>query len=102
MYERLFTQEDLAKRWQLSVKAIENYRKEGFIVPIKGIKAIRFNPHYIEEIEGSISERVTWQERKLQKKVDALQEENKQLKEILANILAESSKVIGIDKDAKG
>jgi hypothetical protein len=89
MDEKLLTQENLAERWQMSIKAIENYRKEGIIVPVKGIKAIRYNPHYIEEIEGTIPEPITWVERKLQKKVDALEEENKKLKGTIASILAQ-------------
>lgn len=94
--EKLLTQEDLAERWQMSIKAIENYRKDGIIVPVKGIKAIRFNPRYIEEIEGSIPEGATWHERKLQKRIEALEEENQKLKGVLSNILAESSKVINM------
>lgn len=91
MVDKLLTQEDLAERWKMSVKAIENYRKEGLIVPVKGIRAIRFNPHYIEEIEGTIPEPITWQERKLQKQVEALEEENKKLKGTISNILAQCS-----------
>lgn len=94
--DRLLTQKDLAERWQMSVKAIENYREEGRIVPVKGIKAIRFNPRYIEEIEGSLPEQTTWQERRLQKQIEALEEENQKLKGVLANILAESAKIINI------
>lgn len=92
--EKLLTQEDLAERWQMSIKAIENYRKEGIIVPVKGIKAIRYNPRYIEEIEGTIPEPITWVERKLQNQVESLEEENRKLKETLVNILAQCTTTI--------
>ncbi len=84
--DKLLTQDDLAERWQVSKKTIEKYRLEGTIKPIEGIPSIRFNPRYIEEIEGSIPEAKTWVEIKLGKKVEALEEENRTLRQKLAQI----------------
>ena len=47
--DKLLTQQDLAERWQVSVRAIENWRKEGVLQPAKGVPAIRFTPEYIAE-----------------------------------------------------
>lgn len=80
----------------MSIRTIENYSDEGIIVPVKGLKVTRFSLKQIEEIEGDIPTTTTWTERKLQKRIDVLEEENKKLKGILSNILAESSKVINM------
>lgn len=96
MGDKLLTQQNLADRWQVSKKAIENWRKEGIIVPVKGLPVIRFNLSYIEQIEGHIPERITLRERKLERELEEITKERDALKSILANILAEGSKVFNI------
>lgn len=41
--EKLLTKKDLAERWQVSERTIDQYREDGVIVPIKGMPCIRFN-----------------------------------------------------------
>ena len=97
MADKLFTQQDIAKRWQVSVRAIENWRKDGTIQPSKGIPVIRFTEQHILELEGVKLDRMSPLERKkLELKIETLQLENQKLKEIISNILFEASKVIGI------
>lgn len=64
--DKLLTKKDLAIRWQVSEKTIDQYRNSGVIVPIKGLPCIRFNLQYIEKIEGRIPERTTLRERRLE------------------------------------
>lgn len=63
---KLLTKKNLAERWQVSQKTIDQYRKDGIIVPVKGIPCIRYNQQYIEKIEGCIPEKTTFRERKLE------------------------------------
>lgn len=91
---KLLTQKDLAARWQVSVRAIENWRKEGILQPAKGIPAIRFTPEYIAELEGiELKKTSPLQVKRLEREVEALRQENEELKGILARMLAEASKV---------
>lgn len=94
---QLLTKKDLAQRWQLTTQAIDNYIKEGIITPIKGIPSIRFNLKYIEQVEGCIPEKTTMRERRLERENESLREENEKLKGILANVLAETAKVINFN-----
>lgn len=92
---KLLTQQDLADRWQVSVRAIENWRKEGVVQPAKGVPAIRFTPEHIAELEGvELKKTSPLQVRKLEREKEILQKENEELKGIIHRILAETSKAI--------
>lgn len=93
----VLTQEELADRWGVSIKTIREYRLDGIIQSIKGIPAIRFSLEYIQEIEGVKIEKFSPLERKrMENEIQKLTEDNKKLKEIIGNILSESSKVINL------
>lgn len=77
---RLLTRKDLAERWQVTERTIDEYRATGVIVPIKGIPSIRYNPQYIETIEGHIPERVTTETRLLRAKVIKLELEKEEMR----------------------
>lgn len=97
--DKLLTQKDLAERWQVTVKAIENWRKDGTITPVEGIPAIRFNPEYIEKLEGTKLERFSpLERRRLEKENEELKRQNQQLHMIVANIFTESSKLLSYPK----
>jgi len=93
--DKLLTQQDLAKRWQVSVRAIESWRKEGVLQPCKGVPAIRFTQQHVEQLEG-IELRPTspLQVKKLERELETLKAERDELRGILARVLAEASKVI--------
>lgn len=92
--DKLLTKKDLAERWRLTPQTIDSYLRDGIIVAVKGIPAIRFNLQYIEKIEGRIPERTTTRERKLEKDIEVITNQRDYLKSALVNILNESSKVI--------
>lgn len=92
---KLLTQKDLAERWQVSVKAIENWRKDGIVTPVKGVPAIRFSEEHIAKLEGTTLEKFSpLEKRKLENELEELRRENRQLKDIVSNILASASKII--------
>lgn len=72
--ERLLTKKELANRWQVSEKAIDNWRKDGTVTPCKGIPSIRFSLQHIAELEGVKLEKFSPMERK------RLERENEELK----------------------
>lgn len=93
--EKLLTQQDLADRWQVTKKTIENYRLDGILTPCKGIPAIRFTEQHILELEGVKLEKVSpLMYRKLERELEEIKRENAMLKGILSNVLAETSKII--------
>ncbi|HDI3055737.1 TPA: histidine kinase [Clostridium botulinum] len=95
--DKLLTKRDLAERWQVTEKAIDNWRKDGILSPVKGIPSIRFNPEHIAELEGTKLEKFSpIQKRKLEKENEQLRLENEKLKGILANVLSETSKIINL------
>lgn len=92
---KLLTQKDLAERWQVSVRAIENWRKEGVLQPAKGIPAIRFAPEYIAKLEGvELKKTSPLRVRQMEREIEALKQENDELKNILSRMLAEASRAI--------
>lgn len=64
MKYQLLTKKDLMERWQLSSGTIDNYLKDGILVPVKGITAVRFNLQHILELEGTKLDRLSPIERK--------------------------------------
>lgn len=95
--DKLLTQQDLAERWQVTVKTIENYRLSGIIAPVKNLPAIRFTPKHIAEIEGVKLERFSpLERRRMERELSELKKENDILKSILTNVLTETSKVINL------
>lgn len=94
---KLLTQQDLAERWQVDVTTITNWRKDGILQPVKGIPAIRFTEEHITELEGVKLEKVSpLVVRRLERELEELRLQNEKLKEVLGNILTESSKVINL------
>lgn len=94
---KLLTQKDLAERWQVSVRAVENWRKDGLITPVEGIPAIRFSPQHIEELEGTKIERFSpLERRRMENELVALKQENEKLKGILSQTLASLAPVINL------
>lgn len=95
---KLLTQQDLAKRWQVSKKTIENYRHDGILQPVKGIPAIRFTEEHILELEGVELQKVSpLQVRRLERELEEVKRENEKLKGIIARVLAETSQIIGME-----
>ena len=94
--DKLLTQQDLAKRWQVSVRAIESWRKEGVLQPCKGVPAIRFTQQHVEQLEGiELKPTSPLQVKKLERELEMVKAERDELRGILARVLAEASKVIG-------
>jgi len=93
--EKLLTKQDLADRWQVTVRTIENWIKDGTLAPVKGIPTVRFNPVYIAELEGIKMDKFSpLERRKLERELAEASQERDFLKGILANILAETSKAV--------
>ena len=94
---KLLTQKDLAERWQVTVQSIENCRKEGILIPVKGVPGIRFNLEQIADIETVKLEKFSpLNKRRLERENEELKKDNEKLKGIVANILAESAKLIAL------
>jgi len=92
---KLLTKQDLAERWQVSIRTIENWHKDGIIHPVKGIPTVRFHPNYIAELEGvELKATSPLRVKRLEREIEDLKKENDELKGIIARVLAEASKVM--------
>ena len=99
MADKLLTKKDLAERWQVEERTIDNWRKEGIIQQVKGIPVIRFTEQYIFELEGIKIDKMSPLERKrLEFETDKLRLENEKLKGIISKVLAETSQIIGMEE----
>lgn len=97
MPDKLLTKKDLAQRWQVSERTIDNYIKDKVIQPVKAISVLRFTEQHIAELEGVKIDRMSPLERKrLEREVEVLQKENEKLKGIISNILTQTSQIIGM------
>lgn len=95
--DKLLSQKDLAERWQVTEESIRKWRNEGLIQTAKGVPIIRFTMQHILELEGVQLEKFSpLLKRQMEREIEGLKEENQQLKRILGNVLAETSKVIGL------
>lgn len=95
--DKLLTQKDLAKRWQVTEATIKNWRDEGILQPVKGIPVIRFTEQYVLELEGVKLERFSpLERRRMERRLEQLEKENGELKGIISKVLAETSKVINL------
>lgn len=94
---KLLTQKDLAERWQLTVRAVENCRKDGVITAVKGVPGIRFTLQQIEELEGTQLERFSPIERKrLEREIETLKQKIATYEDVRAVILSASAKMINL------
>jgi hypothetical protein len=84
--EQLLTKKDLAQRWQVSERTIDQYREDGIIIPVNGIPCIRYNLQYIQQIEGCIPEKTTLRERKLEKELKEWKYRAEKAEKIIAEI----------------
>lgn len=92
---KLLTQQDIAERWQLTVRAVENCRKAGIITAVKGVPGIRFNLQHIEALEGTKLDRFSPIERKkLEREIEVLKQKLATYEEVRAMVLNASAKVI--------
>ncbi|WML35382.1 histidine kinase [Clostridium sp. OS1-26] len=99
--DKLLTKKDLAIKWQLDERTIDKYRTEGILTPCKGIPAIRFSSQYIAELEGVKLEKFSpIEKRRLERELEEIRKERDYLRQILNNIISESSKVFDLSKQS--
>jgi hypothetical protein len=85
--DKLLTKKDLAERWQVSERTIDDYRLSGIITPIKGLPCIRFNPQYIAEIEGVTLEKFSpLEKRRLEREIEEWKQRAERAEKALAKV----------------
>lgn len=93
----LITKKELAERWGVTPKCIDDWRREGILETVKGIPTPRFNIQYIMELEETKLDKYSPLEFKaLQKELKETKAELDKFKEILINITVESNKVLNL------
>ena len=83
--QTLLSRQDLAKRWNITPQAILNYEQQGILTRNPNIPTPRYNLYEIEKIENmGVGENITGY---LQRELNNLRKENRELKEKINNIL---------------
>lgn len=96
--ERLLRKKDVASRWQVSERTIDNYIKNGILQPVKTLSIVRFTEEHIRELEGVKLDRMSpLERRRLESDIEKLKLENEKLKGIIKNILTEASSIISLN-----
>lgn len=91
----VLTQQEVAERWGVTVKALTDWRNQGILQPIKGIPAIRYSLEYIQQIEGTTLEKFSpLERRRMEIEIEKLRQENEKLMSIVSNVLSEASRAI--------
>ncbi|EPY2302365.1 Uncharacterised protein [Clostridium sporogenes] len=94
---KLLTKKELAERWQVAEKTIDNWRENGVLAPCNGIPAIRFSLQHIAELEGTKVEKFSpIERRRLEIENEKLKQENEKLKGILSAALANLAPIINL------
>lgn len=92
---KLLTQKDLAERWQTSIRSIEELRNKGTLKPCDNVPGIKFTLEHIVTLEGiNLQEPTILEQRRLQRQIKLLEEENERLNEILNKTLLVLAPVI--------
>ena len=89
----LLTIKDLADRWKVTERTIRKWIAENKLSICKDVPVPRFSESYIQKLEGTEIDKYSILEfKRLQKELESIKEENKQLKEILREYQVVSSK----------
>lgn len=82
--DKLLTRKELAERWQVTPKAIDDWRKRGILTPCQGIPTIRFSIQHIVELEGIKLEKFSPLERRiLLQELDEVKKERDYLQSVI-------------------
>lgn len=91
--DQLLTKQDLADRWQVHIKTIEEYIRQGVIKPIPKIPSVRFNQQQVLELEGvKIEPFSPLMKKKLENELQEIKAERDLLKGIVDQIMVDVSK----------
>jgi hypothetical protein len=94
---KLLTQKDVAERWQLTVRAVENCRKSGIITAVQGVPGIRFNIQHIEALEETKLDRFSpLERRKLEDEIKLLKQQILTYEEARIMVLNASTKMMNL------
>ena len=93
----LLSRSDLAKRWGISTATVDRRVREGLISPVRGHKTPLFNLYDVLKVEGTDTSKLSPFERRrlertneeLEQRVIKLEEEKRELRKQLTNIVAE-------------
>lgn len=88
--EPLMTKKDLAQRWQVTPRAIEQWVRDGRLTPCRNVPGdIRFNPGYIAELEGIKMEKFTpLERRRMEHRIEELESKLQKTESALARAQA--------------
>jgi hypothetical protein len=96
--DKLLTKKDLAARWQVTERTIDNYISDKIVQPVKDLPIIRFTEQHIAELEGVKLDRMSpLERRRMEQKIEKLEKQNEQLKGIISKVLAETSQIINME-----
>jgi predicted site-specific integrase-resolvase len=86
--EKLLTKKELAERWQVSPRAIEQWVRDGRLSPCRQVPGdIRFSPEYIAELEGLKLDKLSpLERRRLENEIKSLREKLQRYESAMAKV----------------
>lgn len=96
--DKLLTKKDLAERWQVTERTIDNYISDKIVQPVKDLPLIRFTEQHIAELEGvKIDKMSPLERRRLEGRIEKLEIENEKLKTVVSKVLAETLQAVNAE-----
>jgi hypothetical protein len=93
----LLTKHELALRWKISEKTVDEYRAAGIIKQVPKLPSVRFNLQHIEQLEQTTIERFSPLERKrLQQQISDLEDKLAIYEGMRISILKISAMIINL------
>lgn len=93
----LITRKELSERWGVTIKCIDDWRREGILQTVKGIPTPRFNIQYIKKLEETELKQFSPLEKvRLERELEATKAEVNRLKEAIIKITHESTKALNL------
>lgn len=98
---QLLTKKDLAQRWQVSERTIDNWVAEGIVPRCKNIPSVRFAEETIRQLEGLKLERFSpIERRRLEREIEQLKRQNAELRRVVASVMSLTASAHELLKEA--
>ncbi|MDK0734779.1 histidine kinase [Clostridium perfringens] len=93
----LITRKELSERWGVTIKCIDDWRRDGILQTVKGIPTPRFNIQYIRQLEETeLKQFSPLEKRRLERELKETKAEVNRLKEAIIKITNESNKALNL------
>lgn len=91
----VYTANQVAELFQISISAVYDLRNKGVLKQLPNMSGVRFNKKEVEALAGVVDEYNAIGYRKLQSEVESLRQENHKLKSEIKKITSQMLVIVG-------